>query len=489
LHVSSDQPGHPSDHPSSDHPSSDHGGEQDLHLSGADARALDALAARGFAAPALQTPVPPRTHHVAGLLSLLSTPVAGEGRETDRASALLDVTMARVRAAASASQVPELQQGSLTEVHDIEVEATLSGDDVEALDAYVHARHQTGKVPSSLRARAERLEAMSQLITNTPGYTGDRAALLSKVVAELDASEAAQRNADRPRTLRLDASVDRPRRSGFSPMGLRLADVASIAAVLVLGGSVLMPVMSSWNTHRMRSGCVSHMGEMARGMGQYAGDYQGSLPVASASLPGGTWWDVGTPARSNSANLFTLRRAEYNTLEQLSCAGNAQAVTQLPVDADDWQSLPQVSYSYYVMFAQRRPDLSGVGTPASTVILADQSPVIRRALRGEAIYVNENSPNHGGGGQWALKADASAQWLTTPTIRTARGGLDNIWLPADLEEAILDAEAQQRNGAHSGTVELMTREEAARRRAARMGERGLKGVEAPTSPEDSFLGP
>lgn len=416
----------------------------------ADAAALDALVQAGFDAGHVQGCDKARANHIADLLALTSVP----GMRAD--STLIDVTIARIMASGE------------TRVAD---EVGLSSDDAEALDALVNAGFQTSRVAPSLRARAAVVDAMRDLVTQTPAYHGDRAALIERTVKSVQEERA-----------HTPIPIERGRPLG----GFRLADIASVAAVLVLGASVLFPVMSSWNTRREKTACVANLGGIAGALGAYSSDFSGRLPVASASTAGGRWWDVGQDVnRSNSANLFALRRNGYTTLDQLSCSGNPNAVRSLPSDATDWQNLDQVSYSYYVMFASQRPNWRAPNVqgsliqPATTVVLTDASPVIRRALQGGPIYVFENSPNHEGSGQWAVHADGSASWMQTPL-----NGSDNIWLPANLEEAIRDITARVNAGETSGSVEVLSREGAARQRAIR-----LNGNEAPASTEDSFVGP
>ncbi len=420
-------------------------------LSPQDAQALDALVRAAFDAAAVGREDADRAAKIAGLLALTRTPC----EKVDRT--LVDVTFARILSFEEAGTPVD--------------EAILSGDDAEALDALVNANFGLQRVAPSLRARAGVVEAMRDLVTQTPAYHGDRAALIDRTVKSVMDERALS-----------PIPIERGRATG----GFRLADVASVAAVLVLGGSALFPVLSSWNTRREKTACVANLGGVAGALGSYSNDFSGSLPVASASTAGDQWWDVGQDVnRSNSANLFTLRRRGYSTLDELACSGNPSAARVLPQDAVDWQNLDQVSYSYYVMFAQHRPNwrvpnVQGtIVQPASTVVLSDASPVIRRALKGGPIYVHENSPNHSGSGQWSVRADGSASWMQTPM-----NGDDNIWLPANLEEAIRQATAQISAGETSGRLELLTREAAARQRAVR-----LNGNEAPASVEDSFVGP
>ena len=429
----------------------------DDFFSPADAAALDALIASGLD-PARADPAHrARAAHIAGLLSVLHA-----GR-THVDPALVDVTLARIQ--------------SLDAGADLDAVPALSGDDIEALDAYMNAGMNVSRVAPSLRARAGVVDGLGHLVTQTPIPLGDSVSLIERtLLAVKDEREIAPIPIGR----------------GRAQSSFRLADVASIAAVLVLGVSALFPVLSSWSTRRDKSDCVANLGGIATALGSYGNDYAGSLPIASASVPGERWWDVGQgPQRSNSANLFALKRGEYTTLDQLACDGNPHAVRALPEDAEDWQNLDQVSYSYYVMFGPHRPDWrpglprshamnqAGMKQPASTVVLADASPVIRRALRGGPIYTDENSPNHAGMGQWAVHADGSASWMQSPMI-----GQDNIWLPANMEEVLREIQAQMGSGEKGGNVEVLTREAAARQRALR-----LHGNEAPASADDSFVGP
>ena len=124
--------------------------------------------------------------------------------------------------------------------------------------------------------------------------------------------------------------------------------------------------------------------------------------------------------------------------------------------AIDWKCLDEVSYSYQIQKGAESPRLR---EPARTAVLADRSPVVRRAVAGGVIYPFENSCNHGRQGQDVLFADGSVVWHSTPVLSNG----DNIWLPRAIEEQI---------------------------RAAMMSvDPTLKGVETPESSADAFLGP
>lgn len=415
-------------------------------ISAADERALEALIDAGWEVQRVPAGLRARAAQVAGVLGLL------DAGQAPIAPGLVARTMEGV---ASAGGGETSAEGG---------EVLLTADDDEALDAFVSSGYRVSKVPASLRARAEVLEGMCRLVADTRVSLPGRALLIERTMQRVSAA------AEQP------IEVVAARRFGG-----RWADMVSVAAVLVLGTAAVWPVFSTVRAQQQRAGCSANLGTLAGAFGQYGNDYGDSVPLASASLAGSRWWDVGKdPARSNSANFFTLPRLGYAPLETTACGGNAEAARRLEdcggADALDWRNLPQISYSYYVMFGRERP---GWRSAPRGVILTDRSPVMLRAARGEAANIMENSPNHRGEGQWMLRFDGSAAWNQTPVHNG-----DNVWLPADIEEAFFAAHQQAQAGATAGEVERLSREEAARRRQVR-----LHGDEVPGSARDSFVGP
>jgi hypothetical protein len=107
--------------------------------------------------------------------------------------------------------------------------------------------------------------------------------------------------------------------------------------------------------------------------------------------------------------------------------------------AEDWQASEQISYSYQNLFAHDRPRWV---QPERTVVLADRSPVVPRALRGEWVNPLGNSDNHQGHGQNVLWSDGSVAYLRTPVLASG----DNIWLPRQLEQALAEVARLQAQG-------------------------------------------
>jgi hypothetical protein len=215
---------------------------------------------------------------------------------------------------------------------------------------------------------------------------------------------------------------------------LRLADLGAIAALFVVAVSVAWPALSTARQRSQQAACFGSLGSIGSAIGFYGNENRSSLPMASASRAGNTWWNVGRPEQSNSANLFTLARTGFIKAQVMSCSGNAAAkACHFDEDCQDWSCLDQVSYSYQNLFARNRPTLDA---PSKFVVLADKNPCVIRAIRGErVIYINENSPNHAGRGQNILMSDGHALWTETPVLESG----DNVWLPRSVEDLIARA--------------------------------------------------
>lgn len=390
-------------------------------LTAEDAGALDALIDAGFDPAGVEPALRDRAERLARLLGLLDA-------ESDDAfdPALIDVTLARIARAG-----------------DLDGEAELVGADREALDAWVLSDYRPARVPGVLRDRAERHEALASLVTAVPAESDGELVDRTMAVIERAIDEQGQR-------MRIE-----PERGGS---GFRLADLVSVAAVLLIAGALLWPMFTAVRENGRRTQCQANMAQAGMAFTGYAGDNRQALPIASASLNGGTWWNVGkNPQQSNSANLYLLPRQGYVPLAELNCPGNQHAPKgDLGPGARDWQNLDQISYSYQIMFGPQRPSWSG----PRVVVLSDRSPVVPLAVRGRAVNPFANSPNHAGRGQQVLFNDGSSAWLTSPLLDDG----DNIWLPLPIEDAI-------RRLSGIGRVDPLT------------------GRETPGTPTDTFVGP
>ncbi len=387
-----------------------------VSLSAADQRALDALLEAGFDPANVPAELRDRAQRVGHLMGLLDSDA-----ET---SDLTARTMAHISAAAAARPA-------------------LCADDQRTLDHLAENAWNAGAVPDSLRPRARRAARLLDQL-RVEGVTSDDSADLAERTMDLIAVHAqrAQRRAI------LEGELGETRR------GFRLADIGSIAAMVLIGVAIFWPVLGGMRSSLQQRACEQNMHNAGVGFGMHANDRAGRLPMHQASLlrfaPGkATWWNVGTPATSHSANLYQLVEGEFATLEDLACPGNHHAPVLCDPGAHDWDAPEEVSYSYQLFGGRKEPRLADLRV---SVLLTDKSPVVDRARRGERVYAEERSHNHGGAGQHVLSADGSAKWLTRPVTESG----DNLWLPAEL----------------SGV-------EGAR----------LNGVELPVRPGDAFVGP
>lgn len=393
---------------------------------------------------------------------------------------------------------------------DPDFDAALSPADEAAFDALIDAGYEVSRVPEQHRARAEKLAAMLGVLDVPLSFEGrdETDEIMAKVrdqsrplgvslsgvdveFMELNPPEreiiAADVRATRHASLRAlvvsrspavvfdqdlcDRTFDLVMLAEESQRRLRMPvatgggsrwtwrELVTIAATLLLGASVILPLLAATEHQARRVACASNLRDVAGAMGQYANQYRDSMPIATASLGGGgdqRWWNVGTSA-SNSANLYTLVRGGFASLKALACPGNPVARTEMhDPHAIDWKCLDEVSFSYQI---QKGNENSRLSEPSRTAILADRSPVVRRAVSGGVIYPFENSCNHTRQGQDVLFADGSVVWHSTPVLSNG----DNIWLPRAVENQL---------------------------RAAMMStDPTLNGVEEPDSAADAFLGP
>jgi hypothetical protein len=345
-----------------------------LDLCEADARTLEALLEAGLDCAKVPAEMRARAEKCAAVLALL-----GCGPRPECDSSLIDVTLVRVSEIRRSAMLDELEPL-----------------DEDALEALVVAGFDPERCASGLRTRAQQHAARLASL-DVPIDGAQREALVSATLVRVQA--------------RIDSGESRfklePVRGGGGLRNFRWSDVISVAALLMLASAVIMPMVGMVRNHARQTACQAGLGSALQGFGKYANDYRESLPMASASRAGNSWWEFGTPERSNSANLFTAVKTKYIKPVELACPGNPTACRSVSEGKQDWSC-------------------SGV------VVVADRSPVIVKALRGERINPTANSENHGGMGEQVAMSDGQVQWLKSPVL--ANG--DNIWLPRSIEVII-----------------------------------------------------
>ncbi len=402
------------------------------NLNEQDAHAIDQLFEHGLGTPQSDNE---RMRQVRFVLSMLDTPVEQEQHRESRID-LIELIARRDHAEPPADTVGDA--GS---------ELMLSAADIDAVDAFVESDYDASRVDAAHLDRANQLQAIGALLTS--GQSRDNIATEDLVISTLGTVQA---HVDSER-----AAMSIENQRGFQLPG-RWADLVSIAAMLLLAASVIMPIMSGMRSTSQQVVCYNNMNETANAFGLYTGANRDMLPMATAGF-GPTWMDVGTtPERSNSSNLFTLVRNDFAGLDDLACPTNPNAATgEADPNAWDWNSLDEISYSYRIM-PRGGMRASMPEQPVRVVLLADRSPVVLRVHRKESVIPEENSPNHHGNGQHMLMLDGSARWAESPLLDNR----DNIWLPRPIESLI-----------HNERTRLGI----------------ITGNEQPAGPTDAFVGP
>lgn len=348
---------------------------------------------------------------VSALLGLLESVPAAESQQ-DR-QLLIDVTLARV-----------------ARCRDSEVAGTIGAAEESGPRLDDRSSQELDRLVSSGWERPAP-GSLTSLLASLDAPPGDPAGSSSSRLIE--ATLARVQQAIDGATVRMRLPADefavRPRSR------VRLWDVVAAAACVALVSAIIAPMLAGLRASSIESQCAMNMGRAGLGFSLFANDHQGALPsvesferkreVVLHVTPRAVWWTVGQPAQSHSANLYTLVRGGYASPADLACPGNQRADTELAPSAEDWGTPESVSYGYQ-LFASTQPRwFSG----ETSLVLADKSPVIERARRGESIDATRSSPNHASRGQNTLWNDGAVRFLQHPV--TDRG--DNIWLPKPLE--------------------------------------------------------
>lgn len=380
------------------------------------ASCLDRYVEGGYVAPDRDSD--PATARLADLLALIDLPISDDAASS-RAAILVNLTAARALRGDAASS-PDVAGRIITDAP----AGSLLPEDAQALDALIGAGWHAATAAPNERARsASELLAMLSLPPPAPGELAhDRGSLIEATLQRVQQSiEAASLR------LRLPAEELAPQPS---KRGLRIADLLSIAAMIVIGTAIFWPMLTGLREASRSDVCEDHLHRAALGFTLFAGDHDSELPMLKDLRDehlgrDGTWWNVGEPGRSHSANLFTLVRFGYASMDDLSCPGNCFApAAPARADAADWSGPEEVSFSYQLF--DRRPPRWGSGS--HVVVLTDRSPIIDRARRGERFDPHANSRNHLGQGQNVLFNDGGVFFFTTPVADSG----DNMWLPATM---------------------------------------------------------
>ena len=242
----------------------------------------------------------------------------------------------------------------------------------------------------------------------------------------------------------IDLDVSRMHSSKRGPaFPVRLGEMIAVAAMVLIGVSLAIPVLTNTREEAMRLACQSNLSTAGRAFFQYASDNIGNMPRGLIA-PNSTWYNIGhttndiQPVKSNSANLYLIARNRYIDPSNLVCPSYTYAAKGMTADMYDWPDAQSVSYSYQNQFAK---DPLKIQNSPRMVVLADRNPRfnIANGTRQRLIYLNRKpdsapSLNHTDHGQNVLFADGSAWWANHPVMDTGMLSSDNIWLADGVEE-------------------------------------------------------
>ncbi len=275
----------------------------------------------------------------------------------------------------------------------------LSPADERLLDALVQCDFDLGALSLSddEHQRAEAIVGLLSLLDDYPVNDSDDT-LIDATLARINSYE-------RDRVARMN--IDAESVGSASSLRSRIPDFVTIAAVLLLGASIVIPVMHELRQRSIDTACANNLRMMGYAFGNYAADNDGRLPVAQAGLH--SQWSRFV---DNMVNLAPLVSGGYCQQGHLDCPGH--------------EGPPASSYSYQWQMPGS-PTLWDSGR--NRVTLGDRNPVIDALRAGDWMSPFALSLNHGGRGQNVLVSDGSTMWLVQPVI----GGGDNIWMPEGID--------------------------------------------------------
>lgn len=304
----------------------------------------------------------------------------------------------------------------------------LRPDDCAALDAYIDSANREN--PAALSdPRTARVVGWLALYEHDP-VAAAPADLTQRTMQRITDMRQRHRFAQQIAMLRGDA----PTRG----LGFQWRELATTAAVILIGLSLAIPVLDRGRADARRIACNSNLAAAGLGFGLYAQDNAGVMPRREVRQ-GDAWFHVGEqvrpgqPVRSNPAHLYVLIHTRYVRPNVLNCPDNPNAATVTLAHVgqrQDWHSAAAVSYSYQNQFT---PEPIRLDRAASLAVLADKNPLFAIKVHGldfdSASPPTTSSRFHARlGGQNVLAAAGHVTFTTSPIVTQPGALSDNIWL-------------------------------------------------------------
>jgi hypothetical protein len=334
-------------------------------------------------------------------------------------------------------------------------EPRLSDADMRVLDFLAEHGFDASRVhllPEADRPRAMALVRQMQVLDHYPAEGADDA-LVDATLARIDRWEAANAEAHRLPSRRMGA--------------FRIPDFVGIAALVVVGVGVLVPVVSRVRAQGLVTACGDNLRSVHGALGQYASQHDGLLPAtASIADVGSLFSSWGRPGRAAApAPVPAERRIATGAamqppqpMQQMQVEFRTPtSVTRIRFSIPDWSRQNHSDHLAHLArtgfcgpaeltcpacasggpcFAYRVPvrgERFALDGPGRCVVVADANPLVEAHRRRWPIDSRiRSSLNHGETGQNMLFDDGAVEWRTTPLLELPAGGApDNIWVPRD----------------------------------------------------------
>lgn len=277
--------------------------------------------------------------------------------------------------------------------------------------------------PDSRRLSQADADALDRLVERgwQPDPSDEREQAVLDAVRKLDALETPE--SDRSlvdATLARVAAEERRRERAMQIEGggvrtRRWADLAGVAAALLLTVGVAWPVIGRMRATAMEAGCANNLRALGGGLVDYARDHRDRLPMApgTAALLGARAAMADWHTYDHMGNLVAMVQSGYGSDRHLQCPSCAEG-------------RPHRHFAFRMPSNDRPFTLTVVSTGP---LLSDANPVIELRRAGVPIGPGCVSRNHGQRGQNVLFGDGSVLWLGLPEV-----GGDHIFLPQGVAE-------------------------------------------------------
>jgi hypothetical protein len=187
--------------------------------------------------------------------------------------------------------------------------------------------------------------------------------------------------------------------SGFK---IRMPDLISVAAVILLAVSVFAFIGQSVRSQSISNQCGTNMAMVGRGLFNYAKDHNGNTPTEEANKVASLFGEV-TPERTDAQLLAAEGYCEHNHLNCPGHGGEGRGFSYQTQPASMWDALHKQGRVFLLM--------------------SDQNPILNKLLTNQQFDPLTPSPAHGSLGQNHLRDDGSTGSGPAPVF-----GGDLIWI-------------------------------------------------------------